>query len=88
MKNVKKRHLPQKSFIIQNLLCKVSFLHIEQIHLRIKTVPLLIWRCLFFFLTPQFFSKFSRNGRKPTQTATKHKIYHGKGKFPNRISQK
>ena len=88
MKNVKKkRHLPQKPFIIQNLLCKVSFLYTEQIHRRIKTVPFLIWRCL-FFLTSQFFSKFSRNGRKPTQTATKHKIYHGKGKFPNRISQK
>ena len=33
-----------------------------------------------FSLTSQFFSKFSKNGRKPTQTATKHKIYDGKNK--------
>ena len=34
----------------------------------------------FFFLTSQFFSKFSKNGRKPTQTATKQKNFDGKYK--------
>ena len=79
MKNAKKKTSPLKSFVVQNLVCKVSFLHIEQIRRRIKTVTILIWRCL-FFLTSQFFSKFSKNGRKPTQKAPKHKIYDGKGK--------
>ena len=78
MKNAKKKTSPLKSFVVQNLVCKVSFLHIEQIRRRIKTVTILIWRCL--FLTSQFFSKFSKNGRKPTQKAPKHKIYYGKGK--------
>ena len=78
MKNAKKNTSPLKLLIVQNLVCKVSFLHIEQIRRRIKTVTILIWRCL--FLTSQFFSKFSKNGRKLTQKAPKHKIYDGKGK--------
>ena len=74
----KKKTSPVKLLIVQNLVCKVCFLHIEEIRRRIKTVTILIWRCL--FLTSQFFSKFSKNGRKPTQKAPKHKIYDGKGK--------
>ena len=63
---------------MQNLVCKVSFLYIKQIHRRIKTISFLIRRCL--FLTFQFFSEFSKNDQKPTQTATKHEIYDGKSK--------
>ena len=63
---------------MQNLVCKVSFLYIEQMHRRIKTVPFLIWRCL--FLTSHFFSKFWKTGQKPTQTAMKYKIYDGMSK--------
>ena len=41
-----------------------------------------------FSLTSQFFSKFSQNGRKPTQTAMKHKIYDGKNKDTEQIFTK
>ena len=65
--------------MIRNLVCKVSFLHTEQIYRRIETVPFSIWKCLFFVITV-FFSRFSKNAQKPTQAAMKHKIYDGKGK--------
>ena len=86
MKNAKKKTSPLKLFIVQNLVCKVSFLHIEQIRRRIKTVTILIWRCLFFGIT--VFFKFSKNGRKPTQKAPNTKFIMVKVKIPNRISQK
>ena len=80
MKNVKKKTSPLKMIHRTKSCVQSFFLDIEQIHTRIKIVPFLIWRCLFFFLRSQFFSKFSKNGRKPTQTATKQKNFDGKDK--------
>ena len=78
MKNAKKKTSPLKLFVVQNLVCKVSFLHIEQIRRRIKTVTILIWRCLFFGIT--VFFKILEKWQKTNTKSTKHKIYYGKGK--------
>ena len=70
MKNAKKKTSPLKLLIVQNLVCKVSFLHIEQIRRRIKTVTILIWRCLFFNITVFFkiLKKWQKTNTKSTKT--------------------